>query len=578
MTVTASGVAGDKDVIRRVERKSRKGIFAAFLGAARRKGRKTLALLDADGRNLTYGDLLKGSFALSGPIARRSTPNERIGILLPTGAGATIALFATMAQGRVPAMLNFTAGARNIKAACKAAEVTQVLTAHKFIEVGGLDGLVADLKDDLTFHYLEDLREELTLRDKLRALFGPFLPSVLSANPDPDEPGVILFTSGTEGDPKGVVLSHSNIIANIEQIAEHVEIAPSDIFFNPLPMFHCYGLTAGTLWPLIVGYPTALHPSPLQTKIIPKRIFETNATVLFATDTFLLQYMRASDARGMTSLRLAVCGAERVKDETRAMAERRFSFEVLEGYGVTEGSPVLAANQPGDIRSGTVGKLLPGVEYRLEAVEGLDGAGRLWVRGPNVMKGYITPKEPGVIHPLKDGWHDTGDVVVIDEAGYMSIRGRVKRFAKIGGEMVSLAVVENCATAVWPDNMHAATILPDPRKGEQIVLVTDRKEHDRALLLAWAQSHGVPEIAVPKKIVSVDEVPVLGTGKLNYVAIKRLAEDRIAEEAAARSAAVRAAENTEAGKLSKPGKPAAGAARAQRPANDEENGLPKAAE
>ncbi len=571
--IVAEGVAGEQGAIRRIDRKSRRPIFSAFLATARRKGAKAVAIIDGDGRKFTYGDLAKASFALSGPIARLTKPSERIGILLPTGAGATIAIFATLAKGRVPAMLNFSAGARNIKAAAKAAEVTQVLTAKKFIEVGQLHGLIDELKDELTFHYLEDLREDLTLRDKLRALAGPALPSLLAARPSADEPGVILFTSGTEGDPKGVVLSHANIISNIEQVAEHVRIAPSDVFFNPLPMFHCYGLTAGTLWPLIVGYPAALHPSPLQTKIIPKRIFETNATVLFATDTFLQQYMRASDARGMSSLRLAVCGAERVKDETRATAERKFSFEVLEGYGVTEAAPVLAANQPGDIRSGTVGKLLPGVEYRLEEVDGLDAAGRLWVKGPNIMKGYIAADAPGVVRPLSDGWHDTGDVVAIDRDGYMSIRGRVKRFAKIGGEMVSLAVVENCATAVWPDNMHAATIIPDPRKGEQIVLVTDRKDHDGGLLLAWAQSHGVPEIAVPKKIVSIDNVPVLGTGKLNYVAIKRLAEDKLAEEAA-RKAAAAAARKADAEAKGKQRK------KSDNPdaANEDGDELPKAAE
>ncbi|MEM9898226.1 MAG: AMP-binding protein [Pseudomonadota bacterium] len=534
-----AGIAGSPDAVKRVERKSRKSIFAAFLATGRRKGAKSVAILDADGRKLTYGDIAKASFALAGPIRRMTSPNERVGILLPTGAGATIAFLATLAAGRVPAMLNFTSGIRNIKAACKAAEVDTVLTAHKFIEVGGLENLIDDLQDSLSFEYLEDMRDGLTIFDKARAVVGPLIPSMFSDNPPPDDPGVVLFTSGTEGDPKGVVLSHANIIGNIEQVAEHVEIAPSDIFFNPLPMFHCYGLTPGTLWPLIVGYPAALHPSPLQTKIIPKRIFETNATVLFATDTFLQQYMRASDQRGMSSLRLAVCGAERVKDETRATAEKKFAFQVLEGYGVTEGSPVLAANQPGDIRSGTVGQLLPGIHYRLEPVEGLDGAGRLWVKGPNIMKGYITPKEPGVIHPLADGWHDTGDVVALDKEGYVSIRGRVKRFAKIGGEMVSLAVVENCATAVWPDNMHAATIIADKRKGEQIVLVTDKKEHDRSLLLAWAQSHGVPEIAVPKKIFLVDEVPVLGTGKLNYVAIKQLAENTIAKQIADRETAAR---------------------------------------
>ncbi|MBB5517994.1 AMP-binding protein [Amphiplicatus metriothermophilus] len=522
------------DAVRRVLRRSRRSIFQAFLESARRKGGKTLAVIDGDGRKLTYRDIVRGAFAISGPIARRTTKGESVGVLLPTGAGILIAFLAILARGRTPAMLNFTAGARNLKAACNAAEVRRVVTARKFVELAGLEKLIAELSEAVEFIYLEDAKEALTRADKLRALAGPLLPKLLAADPHPDDTGVILFTSGTEGDPKGVVLTHANILANIQQITEHVEIEPTDVFFNPLPAFHCYGLTAGTLWPVMAGYPVVLHPSPLQTKIIPKRIFETSATIILATDTFLNQYMRASEEGGMSSLRIAVCGAERVKDETRQAAERRFSFEVLEGYGVTEASPVVAANQPGDIRAGAVGRLLPGIEARVEPVEGLAEGGRLFIRGPNVMKGYLTPDEPGVVKPLADGWHDTGDVVAFDENGYMSIRGRLKRFAKIGGEMISLAVVENCACAVWPDHLHGAVALPDERKGEQIVLVTAKAGADRGLLLAWARSHGVPELAVPKKIVCVADVPVLGTGKLDYATIQRMAEEGLAAlEAAA---------------------------------------------
>ncbi|MFZ5618312.1 MAG: AMP-binding protein [Pseudomonadota bacterium] len=527
------------ETLSRIERRARKSIFHALLAASHRKGAGAVAAIDGDGREFAYRDIIRASFALGGPLARATRRGEHVGVMLPTGAGAVIALMAAFSQGRTPTMLNFTSGARNLKAAARAAEVTKVVTARKFVEIGKLEGLIEELGDAVEFLYLEDMKEALVAIDKARAVLGPLLPRLFSASPDPDSLGIILFTSGTEGDPKGVALSHANILSNIYQIAEHVEILPSDIFFNPLPTFHCYGLTAGTLWPILNGYPVVLHPSPLQTKIIPKRIFETGSTVLFATDTFLQQYMRASEDGGMSSLRIAVCGAERVKDETRQAAARRFDFEVLEGYGVTEASPVLAANQPGDIRAGTVGKLLPGVLCRLEDVEGLPGGKRLFVKGPNIMKGYITPDAPGVVKPPLDGWHDTGDIVHFDEDGYMSIRGRMKRFAKIGGEMVSLAVVENCATAVWPDNMHAAAILPCEKKGEQIVLVTDREAPDRTQLLGWAQNHGVPEIAVPRKIVTVAEVPVLGTGKLDYVAVARLAADGVGltdEERRARQA------------------------------------------
>lgn len=564
--------------LKRVERRARRSIFQSFLDAGRRKGTNSVTIIDGDGRKFTYKDISRAAFALSGAIARFTEPDEKVGILLPTGAGTVISLFSVHASGRIPAMLNFTAGVRNIKAAVKTAQVTKVITAHKFIEVANLHGLIDDLSDELDFHYLEDMRETLTPADKIRAVLGPVIPNLISKRSDPETAGVILFTSGTEGDPKGVVLSHSNILANIEQIAQHVEIAPTDVFFNALPTFHCYGLTAGTLWPILLGYPAVLHPSPLQTKIIPRRIFETGATIMFATDTFLSQYMRAADDGGMSSLRIAVCGAERVRDETRSAAERRFSFEVLEGYGVTEGSPVLAANQPGDIRAGTVGKMLPGIEIKIEPVEGLEDAGRLHVKGLNIMKGYITPDAPGVIKPLDDGWHDTGDIVSFDKQNYMTIRGRVKRFAKIAGEMVSLGVVENCASAIWPDNAHAATILPDNRKGEQIVLVTDRSDPDRSALLAWAQSHGVPEIAVPKKIISVRDIPVLGTGKIDHVSVNKLAKDGLAAPSPIPTPAPTKQDLKETGKGEKPIKRDAKQAEKEVAAADDGAGLPKAAE
>lgn len=514
-----------QDLSKRAQRRIRRNVFEAFLEVCKTHGPKKKIVTDGDGRQLSYADLRQAAFALSSPLRKITAPDETVGIFLPTGAGAVIALLSILAAGRTPAMLNFTAGIKNLKAAAKTAPLKTVVTAHKFIEVAGLSALISELSETVNVIYLEDMREEIGLAGKLRAVLGPIFPKIFTPYASPDDTAIILFTSGTEGNPKGVVLTHANILANIEQIEEHVELEESDIFFNPLPTFHCYGLTAGTLWPIFGGYPVVLHPSPLQTKTIAKRIFKTRSTVLFATDTFLQQYMRASADGGLNSLRIAVCGAERVRDETRKTAEERFSFEVLEGYGVTECAPVLAANQPGDIRAGTIGKMLPGIETRLEPVEGLEDAGRLFVRGPNIMKGYISSDNPGEIISLPEGWHDTGDVVSVDTEGYYVIRGRIKRFAKIGGEMVSLNVVENCASAVWPDYMHAAAIVPDPRRGEQIILVTDHPDPKRHELLTWAQTHGVPEISVPKKIISIAALPVLGTGKLDYVSVTTIAKD-----------------------------------------------------
>ena len=368
------------------------------------------------------------------------------------------------------------------------------------------------------------MRENLSLSDKIKAVIGPKLPFLFASNPSHDTTGVVLFTSGTEGDPKGVVLSHQNVMANVEQVRAHIELFPeTDTLFNPLPTFHCFGLTVGAVLPLMAGIKTIFHPTPLQPREIAKRIKASQSTILLATDTFISQYARAGEQGDLESLRLAVCGAERVRDETRQMIRKKYSIEILEGYGATEASPVVAANQMGNNIPGSVGKLMSGMSYKLEPVPGIDKGGRMFVRGPNVMKGYLRASAPGQLEPPKDGWHDTGDICTVDKEGVIRIRGRVKRFAKVGGEMISLAVVENCASAIWPDNMHAAAAIPDPRKGEQIVLLSDTDAVNRPDMLAWAQNHGVSELSVPRKVFKVDEIPVLGTGKIDYGNVTKLA-------------------------------------------------------
>ncbi len=511
-------------------KRTERSMMSALLHARKTFGGKTIAIWDADDRQLSYDEIVRASFALGSAMRKFAKPKEKIGIMLPTGVGAVLAFFAIHAFGRVPAMLNFTAGARNLKAACAAGEVKVIATAHRFVELAKLEELIAELSTVAKIVYLEDVREKLSTIDKIAAVIGSFIPHwALKKWPHYDETAVVLFTSGTDGDPKGVVLSHGNILANVEQVRAHIDLYPkTDVLFNPLPTFHCFGLTVGAILPLIAGVKVVCHPSPLHVKEITKRVRRTKATILLATDTFISQYARASDEGDLASLRLAVCGAERVRDETRALLRRRCNMEILEGYGVTEAAPVVAANQPGASKLGTVGTLMAGMESKLEPVEGIPNAGRLFVRGPNVMKGYLNPDQPGVLHPLVDGWHDTGDVVAVDDEGFIAIRGRVKRFAKIGGEMVSLAVVENCASALWPDNMHAAVSLPDGRKGEQIVLITDATQANRAEIVAWAHNHGVPELSVPRKVVHVAQVPVLGTGKTDYGSVTRLAVERMA--------------------------------------------------
>jgi acyl-[acyl-carrier-protein]-phospholipid O-acyltransferase/long-chain-fatty-acid--[acyl-carrier-protein] ligase len=505
-------------------RDGERSVFDALLEARERYGAKKPILEDQDRNPLSYTDLIRASFALGRRIASFTEKGERVGVLLPSGSGVVVTFFGLHAFGRIPTMLNFTSGLRNLRAACKLAGVKRVLTAHRFIEQGKLHDLIDALEESAEVIYLEDVREKIGLADKLYAATAGMFPKRFRANLKPDEPGVILFTSGSFGAPRGVVLSHANLVSNVRQIEAHIDLDPDWVMFNPLPTFHCFGLTGGVLLPILTGMKAFEYPSPLHIKQIPSLIKDSGASILLATDTFLNQYARSSDADELSGLKFIVCGAEKVRDETHNLIAERFgNIPVLEGYGATEASPVVAVNKPVDNRRGTVGGMLPGMETRIEPVEGIKEGGRLFLRGPNVMAGYLN--EAGGVDPLPGGWHDTGDVVIMEgDDRWVTIKGRVKRFAKIGGEMVSLTAAEDLAVAVWPDGRHAVIAMPDKKKGERLILFTDRADADVGPLVAHAQSIGAPELAVPRRIIRIAEVPVLGTGKTDYVAIQRMAE------------------------------------------------------
>ena len=498
-------------------------IFDALLDAARKYGPSKPILEDQERTPLSYNDLIRASFALGRKIAALTKPGERVGVLLPSSSGAAVTFFALQAYGRTPAMLNFTAGLRNLRAAVKLAGVRRVLTSHRFIEQGKLHDITDALEQHCEITYLEDVRKTIGGPDRVRALATSFFARQARAKLKPSDPGVILFTSGSFGAPRGVVLTQANLVANADQVATHIPLDPAWVFFNPLPVFHCFGLTAGVLLPILHGLKAFQYPSPLHVKAIPSLIKDVGASVLLATDTFVNQYARSSEMGEMGCLKFIVCGAEKVREETHNLvAERCGPAPVLEGYGATECSPVIAVNKPDDNRRGTVGALLPGIRTRVEPVPGISRGGRLLVAGPNVMAGYL--ESDGGLEPPVDGWHDTGDVVEISRDGWITILGRVKRFAKIGGEMVSLAAAEDLAAGLWPTARHAVIALPDKRKGERLILVTECAGAEVGKLIAYAQSLGAPEIAAPRRIVKVEDVPVLGSGKTDYVAVQRMAE------------------------------------------------------
>ena len=362
-------------------------------------------------------------------------------------------------------MLNFSTGPAAAQSACKAAEIKLVVTARKFVEKAKLEAMVAALASQTTVLYLEDVRGEIGITTRIRALVRSLMARPRHRRERAHDPAVVLFTSGSEGTPKGVVLSHRNLLANRHQLGSVVDFSPKDIVFNALPVFHSFGLTGGLLLPLLAGVRVFLYPSPLHYRTVPELAYGVNATILFGTDTFLAGYARVADNYDFYSVRYVFAGAERVKPETRRVWSEKFGIRILEGYGATETAPALAVNTPMHFKAGTVGRLLPGVEHRLETVEGIADAARLFVSGPNVMLGYLRAENPGVIDPPPDGWYDTGDIVQIDAEGFVTIKGRAKRFAKVAGEMVPLGAVEELVARVWPSAMHAVVSVPDA-KGE----------------------------------------------------------------------------------------------------------------
>jgi acyl-[acyl-carrier-protein]-phospholipid O-acyltransferase/long-chain-fatty-acid--[acyl-carrier-protein] ligase len=508
-------------------------LWQSLLDARNLFGGHTKVLEDIQRTPITYDRLIMGSFILGRKIAAITPGEKTVGVLLPNATATAVTIFAVQATGRVPAMLNFSTGAVNMAAACMAAEVRTILTSRKFIEAGEMEADLKLLSERCKIVYLEDLRGGVGSFDKLRGLLqksvAPRALKNMGASQDPNSPAVILFTSGSEGVPKGVVLSHRNINANRLQAAARIAFTPADLVFNALPVFHAFGLTGGLMLPLLSGIYTFMYPSPLHYKIVPELCYDTGATVIFGTDTFLAGYAKNAHPYDFYNMRLVVAGAERLKPETRDIWMNRFGLRILEGYGATECSPVVAVNTPMHYRAGSVGRLIDGMDYKLEEVPGIEGGGRLHVKGPNVMLGYLRADNPGVLEPPPGGWYDTGDIVAVDERRFITILGRAKRFCKIAGEMVSLNAIETKLMELYPDTAHAVVAVPDKKKGEQLVMFTTLKSPDRKEIASGLKRLGLADLMIPKNIFAVDALPLLGSGKTDYVSINRMARERVPE-------------------------------------------------
>ncbi|NTV95026.1 MAG: AMP-binding protein [Thiobacillus sp.] len=506
---------------------SRATLFSALVGAMRRFGRHTPGQWeDMKPGTYSYGDLVKMTLALGRLVTRISAEGEHIGILMPNMAATVCLMIGASAFRRVPCMLNYTAGTEGMQNACHTARIKTVVTSRAFLDKANLTDEVARLRG-IRLVYLEELRGELSALDKIWLMaWALWFPIRAVPAGDSEAAAVVLFTSGSEGKPKGVVLSHRALLANVRQVMETIKFAADEKVFNCLPIFHSFGLTGGTLLPLLSGARLVLYTSPLHYKVIPELVRDKRCTALFATGTFLNQYARNAQPSDFASLKYVVAGAERLAEQVRQLWQDKFGIDIIEGYGATETAPVLSVNTPEDNRHGSVGRLLPGIESHLVAVPGIHNGGELHVRGPNLMSGYYRYDRPGELErPASEmgvGWYNTGDVVDMTPDGFLSVVGRLRRFAKVAGEMVSLEVVEDIARAVSAEAMHAATSTADLSRGEAIVLFTTDSDLTREQLTAAAQGLGYPEIAVPRRIKVVESLPLLGSGKVDYVRLHRM--------------------------------------------------------
>lgn len=509
----------------------RQTLLAGTIAAAQNFGFNKEVLEDINRQKMTYRTMFLKILALGG-IFKKILKGQNVGILLPNAIANVVTFFAVHYAGKTPAMINFSSGAKNINNACKMSEIQQIITSKLFIRKAEL-GELMDGINNVEILYLEDIAKKINPIAKIRALVLSRMPVYAfsdEVNTNPDSPAVIIFTSGSEGVPKGVVLSHANIFANVVQADAIIDISSREVLLNVLPMFHSFGLTVGTILPLVKGMNLFLYPSPLHYNVIPEIAYAIQATLICGTDTFFCKYAQAAHPYDFSSVRYAIAGAEKLKESTYRLWNDKFGIRIMQGYGVSETAPLISVNTKINHKFGSIGKIVPGMEHKLVPVEGIEEGGELWVKGPNVMLGYLKADKPGKIQPPKGGWHATGDIIKIDDEGFLHIMGRSKRFAKIAGEMVSLPAVEEVVNQAFPDTNSLIVTIRVKDKGERLVVVTEDKKIKLPDVVAAIKAADMPNVACPRRIYHC-EIPVMGTGKTDYVQIQKTMQDMFGDAA-----------------------------------------------
>ena len=505
-----------------------------------------LCLADSTGMNLTCGRALIGAILLARRLRGRLRDDERmVGLLLPASAGAALANIAVLFAGRTPVNLNFTTGREAMESAIRQCRIRTILTSRVFLAKARIEEREGML-------HLDELLRSATLLDKaLAALRAVLLPSFIQERiynrpcRAPADLATVIFSSGSTGEPKGVMLSHANILSNVDAIAQVMWLTPEDRLLGVLPFFHSFGFTV-TLWlPLVTGLPVIYHPNPMDAKSIGELVAKYRATILMSTPTFIGAYVRRCTPEEFKSLRFVMTGGEKLREATARAFHEKYGLDLCEGYGATEMSPVISANFPNvdqggehqvADKPGTVGHPIPGVVAK--TIDPATGAARkageeglLLVKGPNRMLGYLNQPEK-TAQVLRDGWYDTGDIAAIDDDGFIRITDRLSRFSKIGGEMVPHIKIEEAVNEILGEYACCVTGVPDESKGERLVVLYTRPDIAPADLWHMLSESGLPKLWLPKQenMYQVESLPTLGTGKLDIRQAKEIARQKAASE------------------------------------------------
>ncbi|MBM4403407.1 MAG: AMP-binding protein [Candidatus Cloacimonetes bacterium] len=497
-----------------------------FMQTAKRFGSKIAIYDKATNKEYTYGKMLIASLILKEHIAQ--IKNKYVGIMLPTSAGCMLSVIATLMNGKIPVMINYATGALdNARYAQDKCRFKTMITSKKLMEkldLEPIDGMIM----------IEDILLKVTTLAKLKAALLSKLPlNLLSGivhKGSQSEVATILFTSGSEKEPKAVQLSHRNILHNVDNVPQVAAISSNDIFMSILPLFHVFGLTVDFWLPIILGATIVTYPNPLDYREVSRFVREHKATLIAATPSFFYGYLQKSDPGDFSSVNFAIAGADKLPDKVYDGFLKKHNVKIYEGYGTTETSPVISSNTPTYHKLGSIGKPIPDVSVRIldintDKVLGANQEGKILVKGDLVMEGYLGDLEETSLR-IHNGWYDTGDIGVIDDDGFLWHRGRLKRFVKVGGEMVSLVKVEDLLSRLLPEDVICCVVdVPNPSKGADVVAAVANGNFDMQSVLKQLKKE-LPAIAIPRQFYVIENIPMMASGKVNFREVERICRDR----------------------------------------------------